>query len=80
MSNDVPESKVKRPLYLRDCMKGLIEQDNVDWTEACLRHAEELIKASPYATEEVVNHEYILFKFYVFLHNSSTLLTFIPNY
>lgn len=53
MSNDIPESKVKRPLYLRDCMKGLIEQDNVEWTETCLRYAEDLIKANPYAIEEV---------------------------
>uniref|UniRef100_T1ITV4 Rho GDP-dissociation inhibitor 3 n=1 Tax=Strigamia maritima TaxID=126957 RepID=T1ITV4_STRMM len=44
MSNDAPVSKMKKPSYLRDCLEGLIDQNNPDRTEICLQTAEYLIR------------------------------------
>lgn len=52
MSHDKP-SGVKMPLYLRDCMEGLLEQEDRDWTESCLKSAEGLIKNCEDELEDV---------------------------
>ncbi|KFM59235.1 Telomere length regulation protein TEL2-like protein, partial [Stegodyphus mimosarum] len=53
MSHDVPLEETKRPLYIRDCMMGLLEQENSDWTEQCLKHAEHLIKMNSDTVHEI---------------------------
>lgn len=53
MSNDKELSKVKTPKYLRDCMEGLINTEDVDRVEVCLTVAEDLIRSSPHGLEEV---------------------------
>ncbi|XP_054716521.1 telomere length regulation protein TEL2 homolog [Uloborus diversus] len=53
LSNDLPQEETKRPLYLRDCMAGLFEQENADWAEQCLKCAESLIKANGDVVHEV---------------------------
>ncbi|GFS55770.1 telomere length regulation protein TEL2 homolog [Trichonephila inaurata madagascariensis] len=50
-SNDIP--RVKRPYYLNDCLLGLIEQDNLEWFEQCLKHAENLIESNADKVHEV---------------------------
>ncbi|XP_077980481.1 telomere length regulation protein TEL2 homolog [Glandiceps talaboti] len=53
MSADTKVSKTKSPMYIRDCMQGLITQDDPDKIEACLTVAEKLIRAKPDDLAEV---------------------------
>ncbi|XP_021002300.1 telomere length regulation protein TEL2 homolog isoform X2 [Parasteatoda tepidariorum] len=43
MTSDLVLKKPKYPLYLNDCLHGIIEQEDRDWLEQCLKHAEKLI-------------------------------------
>lgn len=43
MSHDVPAG-AKKPMYLRDCMEGLLDQENKDWMESCLQNVRGLIE------------------------------------
>ncbi|XP_077509426.1 telomere length regulation protein TEL2 homolog [Amblyomma americanum] len=43
MSHDTPNAS-KKPMYLRDCMEGLLEQENKDWMESCLKTVSNLIQ------------------------------------
>lgn len=52
MSNDVPVKSCKRPVYIRDCLGGLIENKNPEWTKECLKAAGDLIHSDD-AVDEV---------------------------
>ncbi|GFR33734.1 telomere length regulation protein TEL2 homolog [Trichonephila clavata] len=52
-SNDVLQESVKRPYYLNDCLLGLIEQENQEWFEQCLKYAENLIESNADKVHEV---------------------------
>lgn len=52
MTHDKPNS-AKKPAYLRDCMEGLLEQEDRDWTESCLQSAEELFNRCPDELEDI---------------------------
>lgn len=43
MSHDVPTG-AKKPMYLRDCMAGLLDQENREWMESCLQNVRGLIE------------------------------------
>lgn len=43
MSHDAPHG-AKKPMYLRDCMEGLLDQENRDWVESCLQTIASLIQ------------------------------------
>lgn len=43
MSHDVPTG-ARKPMYLRDCMEGLLDQENKDWMESCLQSVRGLIE------------------------------------
>ncbi|XP_072168073.1 telomere length regulation protein TEL2 homolog [Diadema setosum] len=47
MTHDTKILKVKIPVYVRDCMDGLVARDNSELTEASLKVAEKLIRAKP---------------------------------
>ncbi|CAC5384187.1 TELO2 [Mytilus coruscus] len=53
MSNDVKVTQVKEPKYIRDCMEGLISNDEPERTEICLKCAEGLIRKHPDGLEEI---------------------------
>lgn len=53
MSSDLPLESAKHPFFLNDCLQGLIEQENADWFEQCLKHAESLIEANSDIIHEV---------------------------
>ncbi|CAG2111185.1 unnamed protein product [Medioppia subpectinata] len=44
MSTESLSSVAKRPVYLRDCMEGLIDHEKVEWFTACLQNAEQIIR------------------------------------
>lgn len=44
MSHDIPLELSKKPVYLRDCLNGLIECKDTSWTEQCLHSAESIIR------------------------------------
>ncbi|KAF8786274.1 Telomere length regulation protein TEL2 like protein [Argiope bruennichi] len=52
-SNDVPQEQLKRPFYLNDCLQGLIEQEEQEWFEQCLKHAESLIESNSDKVHEI---------------------------
>lgn len=43
MSHDVP-TRARKPMYLRDCMEGLLDQENKDWMESCVQSVRGLIE------------------------------------
>lgn len=43
MSHDTPSAS-KKPMYLRDCIEGLLDQENKDWMESCLQTVSNLIQ------------------------------------
>ena len=53
LSNDVKFSKVKPPVYLRDCMEGLLSSEDPDRVEGCLSVAEKLIRKHATTVSEV---------------------------
>ncbi|CAL1279349.1 unnamed protein product [Larinioides sclopetarius] len=52
-SKDIPKERLKRPFYLNDCLQGLIEQDEQEWHEQCLKHAINLIESNSDKVHEV---------------------------
>ncbi|XP_019614790.1 PREDICTED: telomere length regulation protein TEL2 homolog [Branchiostoma belcheri] len=53
MPEDVKMSKVKPPVYIRDCLDGLIADEDGDRVEACLGVCEQLVRRQPDNLEEV---------------------------
>nr|XP_039255446.1 telomere length regulation protein TEL2 homolog isoform X1 [Styela clava] len=53
LSNDEVYTKVKAPMYIRDCMEGLLQQDNRDKMEICLTSAKRLIEEDPVSAGEI---------------------------
>ncbi|XP_077868678.1 telomere length regulation protein TEL2 homolog [Saccoglossus kowalevskii] len=53
MSHDVKVNSTKSPMYIRDCMQGLINQDDPDRLEACIKVAEKLVRDHPHTLQEV---------------------------
>ncbi|PIK35251.1 putative telomere length regulation protein TEL2-like isoform X1 [Apostichopus japonicus] len=53
MSGDTKVTKVKEPVYVRDCMEGLIAKDNPDLVEASLKVAEKLVRRKPDDLSEI---------------------------
>jgi telomere length regulation protein len=53
MSNDTPIEKVKKPIYLRDCMQGLIDYEKTEWMQSCLQNAELIIRSNSDSVSEV---------------------------
>ncbi|VDH97123.1 telomere length regulation protein [Mytilus galloprovincialis] len=53
MSNDVRVTQFKEPKYIRDCMEGLISNDEPERTEICLKCSERLIRKHPDGLEEI---------------------------
>ncbi|XP_022246776.1 telomere length regulation protein TEL2 homolog isoform X3 [Limulus polyphemus] len=72
MSHDVVSKK--QPLYIRDCLQGLINHDKPEWTEACLRTAQALIQTELEGESEVALE---LAKVLLHLENSYTIDDFV---
>ncbi|XP_071129254.1 telomere length regulation protein TEL2 homolog [Mytilus edulis] len=53
MSNDVRVTQFKEPKYIRDCMEGLISNDEPERTEICLKCSERLIRKNHDGLEEI---------------------------
>jgi telomere length regulation protein len=53
MSNDTPIENVKKPIYLRDCMQGLIDYEKPEWMQSCLQNAELIIRSNSDSVNEV---------------------------
>ncbi|CAH1274266.1 TELO2 [Branchiostoma lanceolatum] len=53
MPEDVKKSKVKQPVYIRDCLDGLISNEDADRMEACLSVCEQLVRRQLDNLEEV---------------------------
>lgn len=61
MSNDTPLLKIKKPIYLKDCLEGLLNTQDGDYHMTCLESLPELIdKNKPQASELVVDFVRIL--------------------
>lgn len=43
MSNDLPFIKTKKPIYLKDCLEGLMNNEEIDYNSTCLQCLPELI-------------------------------------
>ena len=56
MSNDRRSATVKPPLYLRDCMEGLLNSEKPDQVEACITTASTLIRKHSSIVKEVNTH------------------------
>ncbi|XP_076314722.1 telomere length regulation protein TEL2 homolog [Tachypleus tridentatus] len=72
MSHDAVSKK--QPLYIRDCLQGLINHDKAEWTEACLRAAETLIETELEGQSEVALE---LAKVLLHLENSFAIHDFV---
>ena len=59
MSNDRKNTTVKPPLYLRDCMEGLLNSEKPDQVEVCITTASTLIRKHSNTVKEV-NPQYSL--------------------
>ena len=53
MSNDKPVKQTKRPIYLRDCMEGLLDHEKTEWFSLCLKNAEQVIRKNSDTVSEV---------------------------
>ncbi|XP_070581383.1 telomere length regulation protein TEL2 homolog isoform X2 [Ptychodera flava] len=53
MSADTKDSNTKQPMYIRDCMQGLVTQDDPERVQACLTVAEKLVRANPDNLSEI---------------------------
>ncbi|RWS30397.1 hypothetical protein B4U80_07476 [Leptotrombidium deliense] len=53
LSGDVPLAKSRKPVYLRDCMQGLMDDEKPDWAIICLQSAADVIKANTDIVGEV---------------------------
>lgn len=47
------EPPAKKPLYLRDCMQGLGDSEDPEWTLSCLESVESLVTSNPFAAKEI---------------------------
>jgi len=50
----------KRPVYLGQCMEGLLHTEDADLVEQCLIHSESLVRSSPESSEMAVEFARIL--------------------
>ncbi|XP_072029734.1 telomere length regulation protein TEL2 homolog isoform X2 [Amphiura filiformis] len=53
MTYDPKVTQVKTPMYIRDCMEGLLSRDNPDLFESSLKVCEQLIRAEPDDLQDV---------------------------
>ncbi len=53
LSNDVKVRPARAPLYVRDCMEGLLDAEKADQFEICLESAAGLIRKHPSTVKEV---------------------------
>lgn len=53
-SDSMSSKPGKRPIYLAECMEGLLSTDDPERYEKCLRHAERLIRKHPEVSEMAV--------------------------
>ena len=53
MSGDVPVIKTKRPIYLKDCLEGLMNSEDVEYNSTCLDYLPELIEKNPWQAREL---------------------------
>ena len=53
MSNDRKSTTVKPPLYLRDCVEGLLNSEKPDQVEVCITTASTLIRKHSSTVKEV---------------------------
>lgn len=52
-SNDIPNKPSQVPRYLRDCLDGIIQTEDVERTNLCLKYAVDLIRRNRSTVEEV---------------------------
>lgn len=52
MPNEVTIDKTKKPIYLTDCINGLLNKENVEWNKACLESCAELIEKNGKMAED----------------------------
>lgn len=74
MSHDTPHG-VKKPVYLRDCMEGLLDQENREWFESCLQTVANLIQTCKDELEDVAEE---LAKILLYLDDKFCLDRFVP--
>ncbi|KAL1418576.1 hypothetical protein MTO96_005611 [Rhipicephalus appendiculatus] len=74
MSHDTPHG-VKKPMYLRDCMEGLLDQENREWFESCLQTVADLIQTCTDELEDVAEE---LAKILLYLDDKFCLDRFVP--
>lgn len=74
MSHDTPHS-VKKPVYLRDSMEGLLDQENREWFESCLQTVAKLIQTCTDELEDVAEE---LAKILLYLDDKFCLDRFVP--
>ncbi|XP_065310493.1 telomere length regulation protein TEL2 homolog [Dermacentor albipictus] len=74
MSHDTPHG-VKKPVYLRDCMEGLLDQENRDWVESCLQTVASLIQTCKDELPDVAEE---LAKILLYLDDKFGLDRFVP--
>lgn len=53
LSNDTVYKKVITPMYIRDCMEGILQHENREQMEICLGCIKKLINEDPVSTKEV---------------------------
>lgn len=53
LSNDIKVTKTKQPVYLRDCLDGLVYSEEPEKIELCLKSVENLCKNYHYELNEV---------------------------
>ena len=53
MSHDVPKEQQKRPFYLKDCLDGLTNNEDVEWQLRCLQDCEQLMLNNKLQTQDL---------------------------
>lgn len=53
MSNDTVFTKHKKPVYIRDCMTGLVDDKDIDRVQVCLETVKDLIRSDSHGLHEV---------------------------
>lgn len=74
-SDDVKTTHAKVPFYVRDCLQGLIDHSDTNWTHMCLEYAEKLIRSQNTATKEIATE---LAKVLLHLDNNFAMDNFVP--
>ena len=87
LRNDIKVTKTKKPVYLRECMEGLLNAEDVDLVQVCLENAESLIRSHPKSAQEValefckillhLENKFSLNSFICYRHQSLVALTCI---